>query len=85
MSLFDVIRYSSIDLCSHDELEKLPIRLFELYWRNSIADLLITRFDTLNTSQKILHVALWANEPEYRDEQIIAFKSAVKEYSDEPI
>ncbi len=35
MSLFDVIRYQSVNLGSQEELTELPIELLNLYWFNA--------------------------------------------------
>jgi len=32
MSLFDVIKYGSMDIGDRDELGKLPIGIFNMYW-----------------------------------------------------
>ncbi len=81
-SLFDMIKYGSTDLSNADELRKLPIELFNLYWGKSYC---FTDGATTEYEVRIMHLMAWYNGAFFRTLQITAFREALKEYCDEPI
>ncbi len=83
MSLFDILKYGNTDLSSRSELEKLPAELLKLYWINSISPYVDIESKTYPVDARML--AGWHDESVYRDDQIDAFKKALKEYNNESL
>ncbi len=78
MSLFDVIKYSNIDLGDHEELARLPKQLFKLYYNK-----VYPSTDVITEPTPYFNLTFWYRvNPKYMR---IAFTKALKEYDNESI
>lgn len=89
MSLFDILKYSGIDLDSVEQLANLPHELFDAYrdaafayYDNTVGCVGLTHMD------KIRGMAKWGEEDSHSDTYCIKqfiFDKVLKKYYSEPI
>ncbi len=83
MSLFDIIKYSNIDLNDAYAIRTLPDDLIDLYWIRSLQNRPSYSTHRFDLSDHAWYLGHWSRHNPILQCQI--FKETLKEYNNEPI